>query len=352
MPTREAIGSWMTSQGWPDLRTFLDDAPSYLHPYGFLVFRLPLDTFPEWGIRVHLWPPAGKRRTDSDPFIVHSHGWDLLTRAVVGCVRHAMYDVDDGATAVWYDSFTVESSPGAGVSVLSPEGRSTGVRMVSEWDATPQEGPLHIPAGRFHTTTGPHEAVWDSWSVTLVATEHVASNDSRVLGPSKGSAVVNERAAITDPGVSLSAVDHAYEQRANGSNRWTSFVFLIDSGRILLARTRRYPGCWHPVGGQMESWDDTPLDTARREVREELGIDLDAREMISLGCLPRDEGPGKIHAWVCVGDFPARPDVQEEEIHEVRWTTLEEALRADSLAASQSFLTTISYRRREFGLEI
>ncbi|MFE7935554.1 NUDIX hydrolase, partial [Streptomyces sp. NPDC057456] len=98
--------------------------------------------------------------------------------------------------------------------------------------------------------------------------------------------------------------------------------------------------------------DDTPLDTARREVREELGIDLDAREMISLGCLPRDEGPGKIHAWVCVRDFPVRPDVQEEEIHEVRWTTLEEALRADSLAASQSFLTTISDRRREFGLEI
>ncbi|MEW2118445.1 NUDIX hydrolase [Streptomyces sp. NPDC005474] len=283
---------------------------------------------------------------------MHSHGWDLLTRSVVGCVRHAMYDVDDGATAVWYDSFTVESSPGAGVSVLSPEGRSTTVRMVSEWDATPQESPLHIPAGRFHTTTSPNEAVWDSWSVTLVATEHVASNESRVLGPFTGSDVVNERAAITDPGVPLSAVDHAYEQRVNGSNRWTSFVFLIDSGRILLARTLRYPEYWHPVGGQMDSCDDTPLDTARREVREELGIDLDARGMISLGCLPRDEGPGKIHAWVCVGDFPAHPEVQEEEIHEVRWTTLEEALRADSLAASQSFLTTISARRCEFGIDI
>ncbi|MEV6484366.1 NUDIX hydrolase [Streptomyces sp. NPDC051576] len=260
--------------------------------------------------------------------------------------------MDDGATAVCYDSFTVESSPGVGVSVLSPEGRSTTVRMVSEWDATPQGNPLHIPAGRFHTTTSPNEAVWDSWSVTLVATEHVAGNESRVLGPSKSSDVVNERAAITDPGVPLSAVDHAYEQRVNGSDLWTSFVFLIDSGRILLARTLRYPGYWHPVGGQMESSDDTPLDTARREVREELGIDLDARGMISLGCLPRDEGHGKIHAWVCVGDFPAHPDVQEEEIHEVRWTTLEEALRADSLAASQSFLTTISDRWREFGLEI
>ncbi|MFE0352288.1 NUDIX hydrolase [Streptomyces nigra] len=352
MPPREAIDAWMARQGWPDLRTFLDDAPSYLHPYGFLVFRLPLDAFPEWGIRVHLWPPPGQRRTDSDPFIVHSHGWDLLTRSVVGCVRHAMYDVDDGATAVSYDLFTVDSSPGTGFSVLSPEGRSTSVRMVSEWDATPQESPLYIPAGRFHTTTGPHEAVWDSWSVTLVATEHVTGNDSKVLGPSNSGAVVNERAAITDPNVPLSAVDHVYEQRVNGSNRWTSFVFLIDSGRILLARTHRYPGYWHPVGGQMESWDDTPLDTARREVREEVGIDLNASEMISLGCLPRDEGPGKIHAWVCVGDFPSRPDVQEAEIHAIRWTTLEEALRLDSLAASHIFLTTISDRRREFGLEI
>ncbi|MFE0918163.1 NUDIX hydrolase [Streptomyces nigra] len=283
---------------------------------------------------------------------MHSHGWDLLTRSVVGCVRHAMYDVDDGATAVSYDLFTVDSSPGTGFSVLSPEGRSTSVRMVSEWDATPQESPLYIPAGRFHTTTGPHEAVWDSWSVTLVATEHVTGNDSKVLGPSNSGAVVNERAAITDPNVPLSAVDHVYEQRVNGSNRWTSFVFLIHSGRILLARTHRYPGYWHPVGGQMESWDDTPLDTARREVREEVGIDLNASEMISLGCLPRDEGPGKIHAWVCVGDFPSRPDVQEAEIHAVRWTTLEEALRLDSLAASHTFLTTISDRRREFGLEI
>ncbi|WP_369222290.1 NUDIX hydrolase [Streptomyces sp. R39] len=315
------------------------------------MFRLPVQPLPEWGIRVHLWPPAGERRTDADPYQVHSHGWDLVTRSVVGCVHHAIYDVDDGATAARYDSFTVESSSGTGSSVLSPEGRSTGVRMVAEWDATPQDSPLYIPAGRFHTTTSPPAGVWDSWSVTLVATGHVVGNDSRVLGPSKGGDVVNERTAITDLSVPLSAIDRSHAQRTDRSDRWTSFVYLINGGRILLARTRRYPGYWHPVGGQMEPSDDAPLDTARREVREELGLDLDAKEMVSLGCLPRDEGPGKIHAWACVRDIPTLLDVQEEEIREVRWMTLDEALQTDSLGASRSFLHAISDSRGRFGLD-
>jgi len=48
-------------------------------------------------------------------------------------------------------------------------------------------------------------------------------------------------------------------------------IFCRNEGEILLVRHRRL-GTWLPVGGEMEP-GETPLEAARRELREETGLE-------------------------------------------------------------------------------
>ena len=62
---------------------------------------------------------------------------------------------------------------------------------------------------------------------------------------------------------------------------------LVRYGRVLLVHRHplreNYPDCWDLPGGHVES-GETPTEAARRECREELGIELGRMQPFAIGC--------------------------------------------------------------------
>jgi 8-oxo-dGTP pyrophosphatase MutT (NUDIX family)/flavodoxin len=99
-------------------------------------------------------------------------------------------------------------------------------------------------------------------------------------------------------------------------------------GRYLMSKRsdkkKWCPGMWETTGGAVES-GETSLEGAVREVREELGIELDPAK----GRLVRSVRSDALHDFydVWMFDVDAEPDEirrQDEEVSDVRWMTAEE----------------------------
>ena len=116
---------------------------------------------------------------------------------------------------------------------------------------------------------------------------------------------------------------------------------------MLLVRTRRLPGHWQPVGGGVEPNDGgDPRNTATRELREELGLDLPRDALRPSLETPYDFGQGTVHFFVA--DLPEAADlaVDNHEIVELRCFKLSEAVRLRAYPATRRFLQHLG---RELG---
>jgi len=125
-------------------------------------------------------------------------------------------------------------------------------------------------------------------------------------------------------------------------------AIVVKDGRFLVtkrvATKRRFPNRWTVPGGKLETDDyiNLPKDTRdywynvlekvlRREVREEVGIDIKNIEYVtSLATVHADGAPSLVIS--CVADWDSGEVVlQEDECDEFAWVTLEEAKEYDLL---------------------
>jgi 8-oxo-dGTP diphosphatase len=116
-------------------------------------------------------------------------------------------------------------------------------------------------------------------------------------------------------------------------------VYARRGDRVLVIEHRRLK-TWLPIGGELES-GETPLDAARRELREETGIVAEFRPLASaldgvppglIGYEEHQAGSKGLHMnFVFVADVPASADVTpNDEFESFRWVDRAELDRLSS----------------------
>jgi 8-oxo-dGTP diphosphatase len=111
-----------------------------------------------------------------------------------------------------------------------------------------------------------------------------------------------------------------------GMKRAATFVLLSSGNKWLMLKRNKEPnvGMYVPVGGKIDPYEE-PLQAARREVKEEVGIDV--VDLIYCGTLV-ETSPTKYN-WIsfiytCEIEEIALPDCDEGELH---WVMNEDMVR-------------------------
>lgn len=123
-------------------------------------------------------------------------------------------------------------------------------------------------------------------------------------------------------------------------------AILVKEGKYLITRRssnkNRFPGMWTVPGGKLETGDYLKLpkdtehywynvleQTLRREVKEEVGVEIDNIEYVtSLATVHKDGNPSLVIS--CMADYlSGEVTLQEDELDDYAWVTLEEAKEYD-----------------------
>jgi ADP-ribose pyrophosphatase YjhB (NUDIX family) len=119
---------------------------------------------------------------------------------------------------------------------------------------------------------------------------------------------------------------------------------VIESGRLLVIKRGRPPaqGLWAVPGGKV-AWGETMRATARREVKEETGLEVEVGEVVWAG---DSIGPGAPPDWhYCLVDFLASPvggDLMAgDDAADARWVTRAEAEALPLTATMPSLMAVL-----------
>ncbi|OGZ42254.1 MAG: hypothetical protein A3C80_01415 [Candidatus Ryanbacteria bacterium RIFCSPHIGHO2_02_FULL_45_43] len=139
-------------------------------------------------------------------------------------------------------------------------------------------------------------------------------------------------------------------------------AIVVKDGKYLITRRspnkKRFPGMWTVPGGKMETSDylELPKDTEhywynvleqtlRREVKEEVGIDIDNIEYVtSLATIHADGNPSLVISCVAHyagGDITLKPDESDKHA----WVNLEEAKKYQLIDGIYDELVMVENKR-------
>jgi 8-oxo-dGTP diphosphatase len=112
-------------------------------------------------------------------------------------------------------------------------------------------------------------------------------------------------------------------------------VCVDDDGRILLARRAAdvFNGAWDLPGGFVD-FDEHPLDTVRRELREESGLEVEPLEFLGIWMdrYSEDEsGPSTLNLYWTARVTGGEPEAADD-VSELRWFARDELPPPDDLA--------------------
>jgi 8-oxo-dGTP diphosphatase len=122
----------------------------------------------------------------------------------------------------------------------------------------------------------------------------------------------------------MSQRDQMLDLPADGAQRQAVVALVWRDERVLFVRrsaaARSAVGYWTPVSGGIEPGETEP-QALRREVREEVGLQVEARAKVA--CIPSRDGRYLLHFWTCdVLGGEAQP--VSDEVADLRWLTLSE----------------------------
>lgn len=127
-------------------------------------------------------------------------------------------------------------------------------------------------------------------------------------------------------------------------NAW----IINDNGEFLITQrsaNKSHPLMWECTGGSALK-GETSLDAAIREIKEELGIDIDSKTVTFIGESRRfyESCPDILHVWL----FKSNEDIknikiQEEEVNDVMWASKEKILELfkDNKFEANSFFNKV-----------
>ncbi len=141
-------------------------------------------------------------------------------------------------------------------------------------------------------------------------------------------------------------------------------AIVVKEGKYLItqrsASKKRFPGMWTVPGGKLEASDYLALPkdtefywynvlerTLRREIKEEVGIDIENIEYVtSLATVHADGSPSLVIS--CVADYVSgEVTLQLEENDQFAWISLEEAKNYQLLDGIYDELVMVEKKRRE-----
>ena len=103
-------------------------------------------------------------------------------------------------------------------------------------------------------------------------------------------------------------------------------VLIVKNGKILIGK-RKSPlgnGTWHPPGGHLE-YGESPENCAKREVKEETGIEIEDVEFLAVTNDIFPEGKHYVTLWFIAKWRNGKAKVLEpEKCEEWKWVTIEE----------------------------